>query len=139
VFQFFNLVGNLTAIENVSMPLLLGGVRRAEADARATAALEEVGLSGRLDHTPAQLSGGQMQRVAVARALVTRAPLMFADEPTGNLDSASGIEVLGLLRRACTERGCAVVLVTHEPDVVQPGDRVVILADGRCVEPAGAL
>ena len=139
VFQFFNLVGNLTATENVAMPLLLGGMRRTDADARARAALDEVGLSGRLDHTPGQLSGGQMQRVAVARALVTGAPLVFADEPTGNLDSASGVEVLGLLRRACAERGRAVVLVTHDPDSVQPGDRVVTLVDGRRAEPAVAL
>ncbi len=139
VFQFFNLVGNLTATENVAMPLLLGGMRRTDADARARAALDEVGLSGRLDHTPGQLSGGQMQRVAVARALVTGAPLVFADEPTGNLDSASGVEVLGLMRRACAERGRAIVLVTHDPDSVQPGDRVVTLADGRRAEHAVAL
>ena len=138
VFQFFNLIGNLTATENVAMPLLLAGVRRSRADARARGALKEVGLGDRLEHPPSQLSGGQMQRVAVARALVTRAPVIFADEPTGNLDSASRVEVLALLRRACTERGCAIVLVTHDESATQPGDVLVTLRDGQLI-PAMAV
>jgi ABC-type lipoprotein export system ATPase subunit len=131
VFQFFNLVGNLTAAENVAMPLLLAGARRDDADARARAGLADVGLDDRCGHLPAQLSGGQMQRVAVARALVCNPPLVFADEPTGNLDSDSGAEVLALLRRECSVRGCAVVLVTHDLSAIQDDDVVVALRDGR--------
>jgi ABC-type lipoprotein export system ATPase subunit len=135
VFQFFNLIGNLSATENVAMPLLLDGLRRQEADNRARAALAEVDLDAVADAVPAQLSGGQMQRVAVARALVTGAPLLFADEPTGNLDSVSSAGVLELLRRAREERGCAVVLVTHDESLIRSGDTLVRLQDGRRVVP----
>ncbi len=137
VFQFFNLVGTLTARENVEMPLLLAGVPRRDAAARARAELDALGLGDRLDHLPSQLSGGQMQRVAIARALVGRPPLIFADEPTGNLDSATGAEVIDVLRRAAAERGCGVVVVTHDAETVGPGDVTVHVRDGRCLVGAG--
>lgn len=139
IFQFFNLVGNLTASENVELPLLLAGVRRREAAVRATAELEALGLRDRLGHLPSQLSGGQMQRVAIARALVSRPPLVFADEPTGNLDSASGAEVIDLLRRAASERGCGVVLVTHDTAAAGPGDVGIHVRDGRCLAAEGIM
>lgn len=114
VFQFFNLVPMLTAVENVSLPLVLDGIPTRSADARAEELLHRVGLGGRLRHRPAELSGGQMQRVAVARALVARPSIILADEPTGNLDSHSSTEVLDLLRSLSEEDGAAVVLATHD-------------------------
>jgi ABC-type lipoprotein export system ATPase subunit len=131
VFQFFNLVPHLSATENVSLPLLLDGVDRAEADGRARAALAAVGLSDRLDHDPGQLSGGQMQRVAVARAVVAEPALLLADEPTGNLDSASGAEVVALLRSVNRDHGCTVIVVTHDDALAHAGDRMIRLEDGR--------
>ena len=116
VFQFFNLVPMLTAVENVSLPLVLDGVPARSADARAEELLERVGLGDRARHRPAELSGGQMQRVAVARALVARPSIILADEPTGNLDSHSSTEVLDLLRSLSDEDGAAVVMVTHDQD-----------------------
>jgi ABC-type lipoprotein export system ATPase subunit len=131
VFQFFNLVPMLTAIENVSLPLVLDGVRARTADARAEELLERVGLGDRARHRPAELSGGQMQRVAVARALVARPSLILADEPTGNLDSHSSTEVLELLRSMSDEDGAAVVMVTHDPTAARYGTRELNLVDGR--------
>jgi len=131
VFQFFNLVPMLTAVENVSLPLVLDGIPARSADARAEELLERVGLGDRARHRPAELSGGQMQRVAVARALVARPSLVLADEPTGNLDSHSSTEVLKLLRSLSDQDGTAVVLVTHDQAAERYGTRRLNLVDGR--------
>jgi ABC-type lipoprotein export system ATPase subunit len=131
VFQFFNLVPMLTAVENVSLPLVLDGMPARSADARAEELLHRVGLGDRARHRPAELSGGQMQRVAVARALVARPSIILADEPTGNLDSHSSIEVLDLLRSLSDEDGAAVVMVTHDHIAAGYGTREVHLVDGR--------
>lgn len=130
VFQFFNLVPTLDAVQNVSLPLLLDGVQPAVADRRATELLERLGIGDRRGHTPGEMSGGQMQRVAVARAVVANPPLVLADEPTGNLDSASGVEVLALLKEAAKLNGAAVILVTHDPSAADLGDRKVTIHDG---------
>jgi putative ABC transport system ATP-binding protein len=130
VFQGFNLLARTSARENVELPLAYAGLSGRERAQRASAALEAVGLSQRSDHFPSQLSGGQQQRVAIARALVTSAPLLLADEPTGNLDSHTSEEVMGILCRLNTERGITVVLVTHEPDIAQFAKRVVVFRDG---------
>jgi ABC-type lipoprotein export system ATPase subunit len=139
VFQFFNLVPMLTAVENVSLPLVLDGVPARSADARAEELLERVGLGDRARHRPGELSGGQMQRVAVARALVARPSIILADEPTGNLDSHSSSEVLDLLRSLSDEEGAAVVMVTHDQAAAGYGTREVHLVDGRaCAGDAAA-
>lgn len=132
VFQSFNLVPTLTAEENIRLPLSIAG-RRAEPGVFESV-VETVGLGPRLSHRPNELSGGQQQRVAVARALVSRPDIVFADEPTGNLDSRSGAEVLTLLRRSVDEIGQTVVMVTHDPVAAAYTDRVVFLADGRVVD-----
>jgi putative ABC transport system ATP-binding protein len=129
VFQSFNLLPSLTAAENVVLPLRLAGERPRRGVARA--ALERVGLGERRGHRPAQLSGGQQQRVAIARALVTEPDVLFADEPTGALDSHSARDVLALLRAATDVEGRTVVMVTHDPRAAAVADRVVFLADGR--------
>ncbi|MGO9104255.1 MAG: ABC transporter ATP-binding protein [Mycobacterium sp.] len=131
VFQFFNLVPMLTAVQNVSLPLVLDGMPARSADARAEELLERVGLGDRARHRPAELSGGQMQRVAVARALVARPSIILADEPTGNLDSHSSIEVLDLLRSLSDQDGAAVVMVTHDRAAACYGSRELHLVDGR--------
>jgi putative ABC transport system ATP-binding protein len=129
IFQFFNLLPVLTAEENIVLPLSIAG---REPDPELLERLiEVVGLGDRLTHRPAELSGGQQQRVAVARALVSRPAVVFADEPTGNLDSTSSEEVLGLLRQAVDEFGQTVVMVTHEPHAAAHADRLVVLRDGR--------
>ena len=129
VFQSFNLLPTLTAAQNIALPLELAGRKP---DRRWFAHIVGVlGLADRLDHTPSQLSGGQQQRVACARALITRPDVVFADEPTGNLDSASGAEVLGFLRASVRELGQTVIMVTHDPVAASYADRVVFLADGR--------
>jgi putative ABC transport system ATP-binding protein len=130
VFQAFQLLPRTTAVENVALPLIYRGVRRAERRRRAVAALESVGLGHRLHHRPNQLSGGEQQRVAIARALVGEPKVVFADEPTGNLDTASGAEVMGLLDRLNTERRVAIVLVTHEPEVAAHARRQIRIRDG---------
>ena len=132
VFQSFNLVPTLTAEENILLPLSIAG-RRPDQDWYHTV-IDAVGLQDRLDHRPNELSGGQQQRVAVARALASRPAIVFADEPTGNLDSRSGAEVLQLLRRSVDEFGQTVVMVTHDPLAAAYTDRVVFLADGRVVD-----
>jgi putative ABC transport system ATP-binding protein len=129
VFQSFNLVPTLTARENMLLPLSIAG-RKPDPEWYETV-VSSVGLGDRLDHKPNELSGGQQQRVAIARALVSRPRIVFADEPTGNLDSRSGAEVLELLRRSVDEHGQTVVMVTHDPVAAGYTDRVVFLADGR--------
>jgi putative ABC transport system ATP-binding protein len=129
VFQSFNLLARTTALENVELPLVYRGVRTKERVRRATKALERVGLAGRLDHTPAQLSGGQQQRVAIARALVGDPKVILADEPTGNLDSKTSIEVMGLFQEL-GRAGITVVLVTHEADIAEYATRVIVVKDG---------
>ena len=129
VFQFFNLVQNLTAVENVELPALLVRTPRREARARALSLLGELGLGAHADRLPSQLSGGEQQRVAVARSLVNEPLALLADEPTGNLETRSAQEVVALLRRAC-ERGLAILLVTHDPRVAASADRVISLRDG---------
>ena len=131
VFQAFNLLPMLTARENVALPLRIAG--RRDSDSRADAVLADVGLADRAGHRPAALSGGQQQRVAIARALVAEPTVIFADEPTGNLDSGSGNEILNLLRRTVDEGGRTVVMVTHDPRAAMIADRVVLLSDGRVV------
>jgi putative ABC transport system ATP-binding protein len=132
VFQSFNLIPRTRALANVELPLSYAGVPRAERRARALAALDAVGLGRRVSHVPSELSGGQQQRVAVARALVTNPALVLADEPTGNLDSASGEEVLGLFERL-SEEGRTIVLITHEDDVAAHAKRVIRVRDGEVI------
>ncbi|MHB0875804.1 MAG: ABC transporter ATP-binding protein [Anaerolineae bacterium] len=134
VFQFFNLIPVLLARDNVAMPLILDGVARGEALKRADAALAKVGMAERGTHRPAELSGGEQQRVAVARALVTDPALLLGDEPTGNLDSRSGDEVVQLLRRASDEWQRTVIIVTHDPRIAAYADRIVFLKDGQIVD-----
>lgn len=133
IFQFFNLLPTLSAWENVAIPKLLDGVRLGRAKPDALALLDRVGLGNRSRHRPAELSGGQMQRVAVARALMMNPPLILADEPTGNLDSTTGASVLALLAEVAHEdgRGRLVVMVTHNSDAAAATDRVITLQDGR--------
>ncbi|MEU8786468.1 ABC transporter ATP-binding protein [Streptomyces sp. NPDC048637] len=132
IFQAFNLLPTLTALENITLPMDIAG--RKPDRAWLDRVVQTVGLSGRLKHRPGQLSGGQQQRVAVARALASRPEIIFADEPTGNLDSRSGAEVLGFLRNSVRELGQTVVMVTHDPVAASYADRVVFLADGRIVD-----
>jgi putative ABC transport system ATP-binding protein len=138
VFQFFNLLPTLSAEENVALPLVLDGQRPRQLRPRVESALEQVGLSHRRRHRPDELSGGEMQRVAIARALVIEPLLILADEPTGNLDTRTGTQILELMRAAQQTRGCTVMLVTHDPRAAGTGDRIVRLADGVVVadEPA---
>jgi len=130
VFQFFNLLPTLAAVENVMLPLILDGRSSAESNLRAKTLLERVGLEGRRDHLPEELSGGEMQRLAIARALAFNPPILLADEPTGNLDSKNGAAVLELLRQINTEQRCTVVMVTHNQEAAGYGDRIVHLRDG---------
>jgi ABC-type lipoprotein export system ATPase subunit len=132
VFQSYNLLPRTTAIDNVATPLLYQGVSRRERTERATAALERLGMGDRLDHEPTELSGGQQQRVAIARALVTEPHLILADEPTGNLDSHAGAEVIGLFREL-NAAGRTIVLITHDTEVAEVASRRVHLRDGRVV------
>jgi putative ABC transport system ATP-binding protein len=132
VFQAFNLVPTLSAIENITLPMDLAGVKpdREWLDR----VIETVGLADRIDHRPNELSGGQQQRVAVSRALAGRPAIVFADEPTGNLDSTTGAGILDFMRRAVREMGQTIVMVTHDPVAASYADRVVFLADGRIVD-----
>ncbi len=134
VFQFFNLLPVLTAEENILLPLTIA--KRSPDPDWVDLVIDRVGLTDRRDHRPAELSGGQQQRVAIARALVTKPAVLFADEPTGNLDSKSSVDVLELLRGAVDEFGQTVIMVTHEPDAAAHGDRLIALRDGRLVHDA---
>jgi putative ABC transport system ATP-binding protein len=134
IFQFFNLVPTLSAEENVALPLVIDGRPAEELAAPVADLLGLVGLTARRHHRPDQLSGGEQQRVAIARAFVTRPEVVLADEPTGNLDSRSGREVLSLLRRGADERGQTLVMVTHDPAAAAWTDRVLFLRDGRLVD-----
>jgi putative ABC transport system ATP-binding protein len=131
VFQTFNLLARTSALQNVTLPLIYAGVGRPERRDRARAALETVGLGHRLDHLPTELSGGQQQRVAIARALVSNPSIILADEPTGNLDSQSGAEVMAILQELNRRRGMTVVLVTHDPVIARHSERIVNLHDGQ--------
>jgi putative ABC transport system ATP-binding protein len=135
VFQFFNLLPMLSAKENILLPLTIAGEKPDSAWFEQL--VSDVGLSDRLSHRPAELSGGQQQRVAIARALVSRPTVLFADEPTGNLDSATGAEILELLRRAVDEYGQTIVMVTHDARAASRANRVLFLADGEIVREVG--
>jgi putative ABC transport system ATP-binding protein len=132
VFQSFNLLPGISAFENVEIPLLFGGVGRRERRRRVNALLERVGLADRADHKPSELSGGQVQRVAIARALAMDPDLILADEPTGNLDTSSGGDVMGLFE-ALWKQGRTIVVVTHDPALAQRAERVIEIRDGRIV------
>ena len=131
VFQSFNLLPRLTAEENVALPLMFSGIPERERLTRARGLLERVGLGPRLDHRPTQLSGGEQQRVAIARTLVGQPALLLADEPTGNLDTNTGAELMSLLKELNQEHGLTLLVVTHDPEVAAFADRVVKLRDGR--------
>jgi putative ABC transport system ATP-binding protein len=133
VFQGFNLLPRTTALENVEVPLVYGPLPRRERDARAMDALRRVGLADRSHHFPSQLSGGQQQRVAIARALVTKPTLILADEPTGNLDSRTALEIMSLFQKLNREEGLTIVLVTHEPDIAAFMTRSLVFKDGHLV------
>jgi putative ABC transport system ATP-binding protein len=136
VFQTFNLLRRTSALDNVELPLRYGGVTDGRRD-RARKALEAVGLGDRVDHRPNELSGGQQQRVAIARALVTNPAIIMADEPTGNLDSKAGEDIMNLLLGLNKKRGVTVIIVTHDPDVAAQADRTITIRDGRVDEKDG--
>lgn len=137
IFQAYNLLPALTAVENVALPLAFRGVPKAQREAQARKMLQMVGLGGRMDHFPNQMSGGQQQRVGIARALVASPRILFADEPTGNLDGKSGREVLALLGRLSYELGITLVLVTHDQSVAEQAGRIVELRDGHVARDSG--
>jgi ABC-type lipoprotein export system ATPase subunit len=130
VFQFFNLLPTLTALENITLPFVLDGRPRVKAAQRAQFLLDKVGLAHRQNHLPEAMSGGEIQRLAIARALAFEPPIILADEPTGNLDSKNGEVVLDLLRRINQEDRCTIVMVTHSPEAAKFGDRTILLRDG---------
>ena len=132
VFQTYSLLPRLTAVDNVALPLMYGDGR--DGKTRSAAALEKVGLGARAGHRPAELSGGEQQRVGIARALVKDPAILLADEPTGNLDSATGVEIMSIMAGLNRDEGLTVVFVTHEPDVAHHADRVVSMGDGRIVD-----
>jgi putative ABC transport system ATP-binding protein len=131
IFQFFNLLPTLTALENVALPFVLDGRSREEAEQRAKMLLDKVGLENRKDHLPEEMSGGEIQRIAVARALAFDPPILLADEPTGNLDSKTGESILSLLRQINREAGCTIVMVTHSQEAAGYGGRTIFFRDGK--------
>ena len=131
VFQFYNLIPNLNAEENIMLPLLLDGKRAVDYSSRLAQMLELVGLTQRRKHTPRELSGGQQQRVAIARALMSRPEILFADEPTGNLDSRTGAEIMSLLEEINRERGQTIIMVTHSPEAAKSSSRIITVRDGK--------
>ena len=133
IFQSFNLLPTLNVVENVEMPLLISGTRGGEARRRALEILDAVGLTDRINHRPSALSGGQQQRVAIARALVNRPAIVFADEPTGNLDSESAAQVMSLIQRLNADYGQAFAIVTHSPEIAGNARRVIRMQDGRII------
>lgn len=135
IFQGFNLIPALTALENVELPLIYRGMPREERRKLATEALISVGLEKRMDHRPGEMSGGQQQRVAIARAVAARPPIIMADEPTGNLDSASGLEIMQLLQQL-NEQGTSIILITHDNHLAQMAKRIVTIQDGRIISDA---
>lgn len=133
VFQGFNLLGKMKALENVELPMIYSGIPQRERRERAREALQKVGLSGRENHYPSQLSGGQQQRVAIARALVNNAPIILADEPTGNLDTKTSKEIMELFSRLNEESGITLIIVTHEPDIARYSRRIIRFLDGMII------
>jgi putative ABC transport system ATP-binding protein len=131
VFQGFNLLNRTTALENVELPLIYAGMRARERHRRSREALERVGLAERVDHIPSQLSGGQQQRVAIARALVNHPSILLADEPTGNLDSRTSVEIMQIFQELNERDKLTIILVTHEPDIADYSERVIVFRDGR--------
>jgi putative ABC transport system ATP-binding protein len=134
VFQSFNLLARTSAVENVELPLLYNGTDSHDRRARALAALKSTGLEGRAEHQPSQLSGGQQQRVAIARALVNQPSIILADEPTGNLDSQTSNEIIGIMQTLNDQQGITIMLVTHEPNIAQYAKRVILFKDGLVIE-----
>ena len=132
IFQGFNLITSLTAVENVELPLVYRGMKKEERNKLAIDALNRVGLSHRLDHLPKQMSGGQQQRVAIARAVAARPPIILADEPTGNLDSHSGVEVMKILHEL-HEEGRTIILITHDNDIANEATRIIRIQDGKII------
>lgn len=130
VFQGFNLLSRISALENVELPMIYAGIGEEERTGRAKAALEKVGLKNRMNHQPNQLSGGQQQRVAIARAIVNDAPIIFADEPTGNLDTKMSVEIMDLFTKLNQELGRTIILVTHEEDIARYAQRIIKIVDG---------
>jgi putative ABC transport system ATP-binding protein len=131
IFQFFNLLPTLSALENVTLPFVLDGRSKVEAEQRAKTLLDKVGLENRKDHLPEEMSGGEIQRIAVARALAFDPPILLADEPTGNLDSKTGESILSLLRDINREAACTIVMVTHSQEAARYGDRTIFFRDGK--------
>jgi len=131
IFQFFNLLPTLTALENVTLPFVLDGRSKEDREQRAKTLLTKVGLESRKDHLPEEMSGGEIQRIAVARALAFDPPILLADEPTGNLDSKTGESILSLLRQINRENGCTIVMVTHSQEAAGYGDRTIFFRDGK--------
>jgi len=131
VFQQFNLLSRTSALENVELPTIYAGIPQEEREKRANESLNRVGLADRAHHHPSQLSGGQQQRVAIARALVNRPAILLADEPTGNLDSRTSVEIMDIMQRLNAEQGLTVIIVTHEPDIAQYAKRVIEFRDGK--------
>jgi putative ABC transport system ATP-binding protein len=134
IFQSFNLLARTSAVDNVELPLLYSGTDSRDRRARALAALKATGLEGRAEHQPSQLSGGQQQRVAIARALVNQPSNILADEPTGNLDSQTSNEIMGIMQTLNDQQGITIMLVTHEPDIAQYAKRIILFKDGLVIE-----